>query len=409
MAVIYFGIPSEEKIINNIDRWAGISGAPDIFSEKISNLEKFQTKFLGKYDVVSIDEALERYPDAVVWVTFAKADITAKMLLTKMPPEKIRFFEAELEYRKGCEYLGRFINYRKESFSPCNMIGEGPVIRTAGGVRQRIEEWRDYTEKLIEDIRRERISDCENCPMLEYGFWNKNVGLKEICFGSLQQGDICNFSCLYCFCEFSYKQLKKIGGGYTTYEILKELSEMPEYDNEEFIVRLSNGEICANKDFDRIIGILAGTKWKIDLSSNFSVYNEKLAEIMESGRMIRAEMSLDAGTKETFRRIKRSDSFEDVVENIRKYPTHETDFYIKYIFLDGVNDNETDVDGYYEIVREAEGIVTFSSNINAPYTEKMLELCYRIIDKAVEDDIEVDTSSIYLNREDKEFIDERYF
>jgi len=100
MANIFFGISSEKKISQAIENWISIAGTPDVFAEKDENLKKYQTKLLGRYDVVSIDEALERYPDAEVWVTYRKADNTARMLLTKLPPEKIHFLEADLNIVK---------------------------------------------------------------------------------------------------------------------------------------------------------------------------------------------------------------------------------------------------------------------------------------------------------------------
>ena len=47
MANIFFGISSESHIKNSIDKWIGIAGAPDIFSERDDHIEKYQTKLLG--------------------------------------------------------------------------------------------------------------------------------------------------------------------------------------------------------------------------------------------------------------------------------------------------------------------------------------------------------------------------
>jgi len=67
MPIIFFGIWSEAIVEKNINKWIEIAGTPDVFSERDNHIKKYPTKLLGKYDVVSIDEALKRYPDADVW------------------------------------------------------------------------------------------------------------------------------------------------------------------------------------------------------------------------------------------------------------------------------------------------------------------------------------------------------
>jgi hypothetical protein len=404
MARIFYGVSGD--ISKKIDKWIAVAGTPDIFSEEDGNLKNFDTKILGKWDIVSVDEALKRYPGADVWVTYRTANNTAKMLLTKLPPEKIHFLEADLEYRKGCAYLGNFISYRKDNFSPCCITGEAPVIRTSGSIRQRLAQWNDYTAKLLGDVRYERSNDCEKCHLLRYGFWRKSVKLDEINFGSNQPGDVCNFKCTYCFCEPALGRLKNDNDNdsLTTYEILRQISKMPEYADKKLILRLANGEFCANKHCDDMLDIFLENKWEFKLLSNFSIYNEKLARLMESGRIKTTTVSLDAGTRETFKAVKQSDSFDKVVANLKRYPVGRTRLLLKYIFLEGVNDNENDVNGYYETAKEIGGVLALSADLNAPFTDKMRGLALKIIKKAKADGIEIDAGSSYLNPSDAKFI-----
>jgi len=408
MAIIFYGIVGENSVRRNIDKWIGIAGVPEVFSEKDENLKKYPKKFLGKYDVLSLDEALARYPDAEIWVTYPKAGVTANHLITKLAPERIHFLEADLEYRKGCSYLGRFISYRKDTFSPCCVTSKCPIVPTSGTIPERLLQWQEYTTKLVDDIRNERPNACQKCHLLKFGAWRKTIRLSEINFGSNQPGDICNFSCTYCFCENTFKRLKNATDGLTTYEVLRQISEMPEYDTDDFIVQLANGEFCANKHCEEMLDILLQKKWKIELLSNMSIYKEKLATLMRDGRVILLLTSLDAGTRETFKAIKRVDRFDRVVENLKKYPTDKTRLMLKYIFLEGVNDNEADIDGYYEIVKDTGGIISLSANLTTPYTEKMKELTLRIVKKAKADGIDVSTSSSYITPQDAKFISESY-
>ena len=93
MAVIYYGIPSESLVKKNIERWINKSGEPDVFVEKDENLDKYKSKLLDKYDVISFKEAMDRFPNADVWVTWRRVGITKKMLIAALPPNKIHFLE----------------------------------------------------------------------------------------------------------------------------------------------------------------------------------------------------------------------------------------------------------------------------------------------------------------------------
>ena len=95
--VIFYGITA--NLANRIHGFIKIAGEPNIFSDRNDKVCNYTSKLLDKYDVVTIDEALERYPDADIWITYNDPYNTANGLLKKVPPERIRFLSADLEYR----------------------------------------------------------------------------------------------------------------------------------------------------------------------------------------------------------------------------------------------------------------------------------------------------------------------
>ncbi len=408
MTVVFYGITN--KIVSRIDKYISIAGEPCCFSTKDEEINEYKDGLLlNKYEVLSLAEVLKRYPDADIWVTYCKPTITAKKLLQKFSPEKIHFFEADLEYRKGCRFLGHFISYRKETFSPCCITKYCPVIETSGSIPERMAQWKNYTTELLEDIRNDKPNDCSKCPHLKYGFYPKEVKLDMINFGTNQPGDVCNFNCIYCFCGNQLKRLKHDEDGFTTYEILRQLSLMPEYDTSEFTIQLSNGEFCVNKHCNEIFDILLNNKWKAVFLSNMSVYNKKFAQFLETGRAIRVLVSIDAGTPETFKKVKGADCLDKVVANLKKYSFDKTKLCLKYIFLEGLNDNEADIDGFYEIAKSVGcDDIVLSSNLFKPFTEKMRELTLRIINKAKNDGIVISSNSSYLCAKDAAFINKSY-
>lgn len=115
------------------------------------------------------------------------------------------------------------------------------------------------------------------------GFWPKKVELDYICFATNHPGDVCNLRCTYCFVENRFKELNRSDKeGYTTYEIIKQLSQMPEYNRSNICIELSNGEFCANKYCNEIFDILLKNKWKVRFVSNMTIYNEKFAEFLKN-------------------------------------------------------------------------------------------------------------------------------
>lgn len=406
--VIFYGITG--NITNKLDKYIEIAGEPVAFCAKDEEMDEYRgKKILDKYEILSLDEVLEKYPDAEIWVVYRKPTRTTKRLLKRVSPEKIHFFEADLEYRKGCRFLGHFISYRKDNFSPCCITKQCPIVKTTGSIPERVAHWQKYTTELVEDIRNDRPNACSKCPHLKYGFYPKTIKLDTINFGTNQPGDVCNFRCIYCFSENQLKRLKNDEDGFTTYEILRQLSEMPEYDTSDFNIQLSNGEFCANKHYNEIFDVLLKTKWKVVFLTNMSIYNEKFAQFLETGRAVRVLVSLDAGTPETYKKVKGVDCLEKVVNNLKKYPLHKTKLCLKYIFLEGINDNDADVDGFYEIVKETgcKNLV-LSSDLFKPFTKKMRELTLRIIKRAKNDGIEISANSSYLCAKDAAFINKSY-
>lgn len=406
--IIFYGVMCD--LSDKIEEYISIAGEPCIFADKDEKLNKYKDcKILDKYEVVSLNEALKQYPDADVWVTYSNPYTTAKKLSKIISPQKLHFFDTNVEYRKGCRFLGHFISYRKENFSPCCVTKQCPVVVTSGSIPERIEHWKKYTTKLIDDIRNERPNPCSKCPHLKYGYWKKNVKLDTVSFGTNQPGDVCNYRCIYCFSEKPLERLKDDKDGFTTYEIIRQLSEMPEFDTDKFHITLSNGEFCVNKYCNEIFDILLKTKWKVVFVTNMSTYREKFAEFLKTGRTERVLVSLDAGTRETYKIVKRADTFDKVVDNLKRYPFKDINLCLKYIFLEGINDNEKDIDGFYEVVKSV-GCkrIVMSSDLFKPFTPKMKELTLRIIKKAKADGIVISENSSYICAADAAFIAKAY-
>ncbi len=190
---------------------------------------------------------------------------------------------------------------------------------------------------------------------------------------------------------------------------MRQISLLPEYDIHNFNIHFANGEFCANKHCDDILDILIKSKWRSVIMSNMTIYKEKFAEFLNTGRLTYIQVSLDSGTRETYAKVKGVDLFDKVMDNFKRYPLHKTFLDLKYIFLEGYNDNEIDIDAFFNIAKEV-GCkqISLSSNLAKPFTPKMRELTIRLIKKAKRHNIYVTENNAYLTLDDKRFIRNAY-
>lgn len=404
--ILYYGISG--RLGRKIDKYIQISGGePLLIIEKPEIVEEYHDRRLfDKYEVVTVDEALERFPEPVIWVTFSKAIKSARLLGSKVGPENVHFFEADLEYRQGCSFLGHFISYRRASFSPCCIVSKYPYIMVEGSVEERLEQWKEFETGLIDDIRNNRPNGCTGCPHLVKDFWHKTVKLDMISFGTCQPGDVCNYKCVYCFAEEFLNNPEKDNENMSTYQVIEQLSQMPEYNTPDFKLNISNGEFTANKDCDDMLDILLRMPWKVSFLTNGSIYREKFAEFLKTGRALKVQISMDAGTRETYHKVKGLDAFDRVIENMKRYELGNVDgFVLKYIFLEGYNDNEADTDGFIDVAAEVGcRSITISSDLFKPFTPKMRTLVTRMIKRAADAGIKLRRNMSYVTNDDARFM-----
>jgi len=253
MAVVFYGMESRDFIKKNLKKWSMISGNPEVFTLKDASLKKIKKKTISEYDFVSVDEALRRYPDAEFWITHSKeskAVAAGINLLKKMPPNKIHFLGADIEYRKGCSRLGKSFHYSRDAIPMCTMGNrKRPYIKTSDSIFETITQWQDYSKKLIYANQIGSPNRCLDCPVNKYGFWHRTTSARNLFFLQSLSDDSCNFRCIYCHsvAKRTWTHLKNADSP-STCDVLRQFSEMKEYVDmeEKFTISFANGEFCVN-------------------------------------------------------------------------------------------------------------------------------------------------------------------
>ena len=178
--------------------------------------------------------------------------------------------------------------------------------------------------------RTEPMPACETCPRYVEGNWNKNGKLKVF---HIADSDACNFKCEYC-----------VSRGNTPFKehytrvlpILKEFYHRDLIDeNAHFSFAAGEPALC--KGIDEVLDFVNEINGVIVIASNCSVYSKTFESVLREKRAY-LTCSIDAGTRETFRKVKGGvDCFDKVIENISKYVKEaqpKTRVKSKYIIYD---------------------------------------------------------------------------
>lgn len=212
-----------------------------------------------------------------------------------------------------------------------------------------IEKYLQNRKEYIEKCKRNEFPEvCRNCPTLVEREWDETAGFIDV---NISNRTKCSCDCIYCIIS---------GGGQS--EIKKELNTKSTYDVKPMLTDLKENNMF-KKDCHFIIG--GGEcaeypdgelKWLIDfcysaggyiefLSAGIT-YSKDIENALKSGKS-RLKVSVDAGTKQVWEKIKRVKGFDLVWKNLKNYIKAEKKnknknslVTIKYIIIPGLNDNE---------------------------------------------------------------------
>lgn len=159
----------------------------------------------------------------------------------------------------------------------------------------------------------------------------------------------CNYKCEYC--SANRPELKNYNPNFSMEQYLKALEEM-DLVNDIFSVLYAVGEPCLNEKRFGLYEQCAKKQYILDVFSNCSVFDEELFALAKENPVI-IRKSFDAGTPETYLKVKGVDLFDKAVDNVAHYLDDPyLAFNPKYLFVPGINDNESDVEKFVELCCE---------------------------------------------------------
>lgn len=121
---------------------------------------------------------------------------------------------------------------------------------------------------------------------------------------------------------------------------------------EDAVWQVASGEITIHPYKDRIFEIIKNKNVKI--LTNVFIFDEKIADILNTNICSSINLSIDSGTPETWHKVKGVNNFSTVIDNLSKYSAsclRPEQITLKYIMLPGINDNVVDFQGVIQIMK----------------------------------------------------------
>lgn len=166
----------------------------------------------------------------------------------------------------------------------------------------------------------------------------------------------CDCSCIYC-CEQYLSERKivlksKKSDYYDLLPIIKELYKQDMIDKKELDVHFQGGNVSVLDEFDDLVNIFMenGVK-RIEIATNGIKYLPQIEKICNK-TFVDVNISIDAGCRETYKKIKTVDKFDDLIENLKKYAKLPILLRLKYILVRGVNDTKEEIEKYLMLMKE---------------------------------------------------------
>ena len=224
----------------------------------------------------------------------------------------------------------------EETFKSFKALNEQAILE---GVLHRLD--RHYTKKCME---------CDHYALRNW----KRDGLVHRVNISIYPAP-CQLKCIYCNIGTHNQNNYCIESVKKDFDIVLDCISYATENGQiasDAVWQISSGEISIHSFKDKILELVKGKV--VTFYTNCVLYDDEISIILQSNPNAKINLSIDAGTSVTWKKVKGVDNFNDVVDNVVKYskscisPNQIT---LKYILLPGCNTSDADFDSLIEIIK----------------------------------------------------------
>lgn len=235
----------------------------------------------------------------------------------------------------------------------CRSSGYGggfkPLIENYHGEKINWESFFEIKNRYRKQMQEGNIiPECKDCVYLTEKEWDNEDYISYINFNN---GLFCNCNCIYCNLKESMFTHKE----YPLLPIIKDMIDKKVLRTGGHIT-FAGGEPTSTQEFEELLNTFLD--FGIDpirILTNGIKYSEAIEKGLKLG-VITTVVSVDSGTEETFKKIKRVNAYDLVWNNLKRYSTAKIrNFAVKtkYIIIPGINDNHAEIDAFIKKTLEA--------------------------------------------------------
>lgn len=336
---------------------------PELFID--SDVNK-QGKCFMDIPIVSATQALEMFPDICIYIVASnyKYQVMGSLLHDMhVAQERIINYEPVV-WKKGCMFIENALQCVGNSVCFCSSdFGKkkSPRVQFKDSYESTITEWNQLRNRVSKALEDDEECSCSGCCCVKEDWYAESPKIHIV---NYSEGGVCNFGCIYC--NAAAKTSKGIDDSEIDLAQTVSVLEHRQMLADDLHIDYSPGEPALHKKRESYYDAFRGKHTAL-IMTNASIYDEGIESCLAAGKASLC-VSVDAGTKETFHKVKGRDMYEKVCDNLCRYAkTAGGVVGLKYIFLPNENDTVENVKGFIALCKEIKpAIVLLSYDIFHP-------------------------------------------
>ncbi|MDD4736597.1 MAG: radical SAM protein [Kiritimatiellae bacterium] len=256
----------------------------------------------------------------------------------------------------SCSYIESGLAFNVGSITACCVTQyklRWPFLAQFRGGELPLDRIMQRKEQMVRLNQQKQYPQCANCSRLKYQTWTPRAYLFDTLL--IANFRYCNIACKYCAIAKRRANRKK---AYDLYPVVKNMLE-GSILAPGGTIHWGGGEPTIFKDFEPVLELLRPCHYHHIIYTNGVVYSRQIEELLRE-RHATVTCSVDSGTRETYRILKKKDYHEVVWENIAQYAATGAKVTAKFLIMP---ENVHDVIPFMEKVMVA-GITSVACDLD---------------------------------------------